>query len=769
MQIKLLTDAPINSAEQDQIGATRFVRRLLKPLVDWPGDEGFVLGLYGSWGSGKTSILNLLEQELSHWEGETRVRRAVPIPFNPWIYSDTEPLLLSFFGTLSAHTGKAPGLTDKERRRLASALTGMGQFIVPFLATYSSVPFLASLGSSALRLTVNKLLSTGEAEFRQARKDASEILRKLGKKEIPNRIVVLIDDLDRAQANEILAVLRVVRLIADLPNISYVLAMDHDRVREVLTANRSTSYGAEFLDKIVQVPVSVPPIPASTLDQLVKEAVASALDSAGYPTDRLFSDLHWRIVDYDEHGIPYRSTIGARIRTLRDRARLVNNLHFMLLTGDKRLDIHAADAVLISFVHTFYPDVYQRVRRNKQLLTGEGDPLLAMLGEEDFKSARKRVIRRILEGVPAAPTDVEDHGGEVIPDAHAESDRSVLHQILLLLFPNLREAERRRGDQNLRHLNRIASPHRFDRYFELEPPLGEISDEYVAEFALAFARELDADESTLVGDSLVNSLRSLSAEERSSFLDKFLFRLPDVLGTADTSDSTPMSARAELATRRLISERDLFSLEEIESILLQIVSRVAGPKSRGLFHLAREHVRIVRAALESITDPSWAMLAGAHFLKASEMSDEKAATEIAEIALRRFHPYIEAHPNVFAEMNAREASHLLWRWRDLLRLIGRDFSPIQHYLRRIIADDLAYLPAIISLFGARGSDNVPSLDVLEPGELRVSADSILGADFLVEHCLWAKSLPKGKGPQDPHGLIDQCIQLLRSSSGSDTA
>ena len=62
--------------------------------------------------------------------------------------------------------------------------------------------------------------------------------------------------------------LRLVKPIADLPNVSYVIAADHTRIREVVAKGSGPGYGQAFLEKIIQVPVFVPPISETTIERL---------------------------------------------------------------------------------------------------------------------------------------------------------------------------------------------------------------------------------------------------------------------------------------------------------------------------------------------------------------------------------------------------------------------------------------------------------------------------------------------------------------------
>jgi predicted KAP-like P-loop ATPase len=57
-------DRPIESVKDDLLGRYGFVRSLARSIASWSGDESLVVSVCGEWGSGKTSIKNLVVQEL---------------------------------------------------------------------------------------------------------------------------------------------------------------------------------------------------------------------------------------------------------------------------------------------------------------------------------------------------------------------------------------------------------------------------------------------------------------------------------------------------------------------------------------------------------------------------------------------------------------------------------------------------------------------------------------------------------------------------------
>ena len=77
-------DQSIQSAKEDKLNRTSFAHSLAEAILDYEERESLVLGLFGEWGSGKTSILNLaLEQIASISERKSNKEKPIIVRFNP--------------------------------------------------------------------------------------------------------------------------------------------------------------------------------------------------------------------------------------------------------------------------------------------------------------------------------------------------------------------------------------------------------------------------------------------------------------------------------------------------------------------------------------------------------------------------------------------------------------------------------------------------------------------------------------------------------------
>ena len=94
---KSSAERPIQKVEEDALDRLGFVDRLCKALVNKELNTatGIALGITAPWGSGKTSILNMLEDRLVLYAPD-----AVVVRFDPWIFSGRDDLINQFFREL---------------------------------------------------------------------------------------------------------------------------------------------------------------------------------------------------------------------------------------------------------------------------------------------------------------------------------------------------------------------------------------------------------------------------------------------------------------------------------------------------------------------------------------------------------------------------------------------------------------------------------------------------------------------------------------------
>jgi predicted KAP-like P-loop ATPase len=100
-------DQPIKSNKDDKLNRSAFAQSLGEAIISYKDEDSIVIGLFGTWGSGKTSIINLVLEHIAliskDNSSSSSSDKPIVIKFNPWNYSDQDQLVYKLYN-----------LTDKE-------------------------------------------------------------------------------------------------------------------------------------------------------------------------------------------------------------------------------------------------------------------------------------------------------------------------------------------------------------------------------------------------------------------------------------------------------------------------------------------------------------------------------------------------------------------------------------------------------------------------------------------------------------------------------
>ena len=247
-------DAPIHSAADDVLNRTKHAESFAKQLLSIEAPNGFVVGVLGPWGTGKTSFVNLARPHLEE-VGITI------LDFNPWMFSGMEELVQSFFNEISRQLrGSGESNLEKLGKDLkiyGEVLSGLS--IIPLIG-----PQIAPAGVAMSRLA--ELLQRDKEGISGQKKKVEEDLTNLDK-----LVIVVIDDIDRLTPSEIRSIFKLVRLTANFPNIIYVVSFDRNIVEKALEKQNPLS-GRDYLEKILQLAIDLPETSERVLtDQLLRE------------------------------------------------------------------------------------------------------------------------------------------------------------------------------------------------------------------------------------------------------------------------------------------------------------------------------------------------------------------------------------------------------------------------------------------------------------------------------------------------------------------
>jgi hypothetical protein len=358
-------DRPIINKKEDLLHRDQFVEAILAVIQGADVSHGaLTVGLLGSWGSGKTSLLNLLSESLSESSALSNPNSPVSsivVKFDPWILRDADQLTPYFLRLLARQ------LAEKDIKKAARHLRRLSRKIVGSLSSVSSL----SVGIGGLGFSARFKRSDGI-------KVRDSIVRDLGR--CKYRIVVLLDDLDRLQPDELTEVFRMVRAVADFPNIVYILAFDRDQVLSTLNLK---GLNGSYLDKIIQRVYEVPKVESADLlrgfDQAIDQVIAESGDEVSKRVQRerespnALQVSHWAAV---------MSQLGMVVRSLRDVNRVAASLPPILsqLVGE----VAIVDLIALATLQVVEPEVHKVIVGNAKVLTDSRSQEVTDLGSIDL-------------------------------------------------------------------------------------------------------------------------------------------------------------------------------------------------------------------------------------------------------------------------------------------------------------------------------------------------------------------------------------------------
>lgn len=354
-------DRPIERISEDRLGVRAPAEHVADAIHGMASPDGFVIGIEGEWGSGKSSFINLVADSLRQSENAPEIIR-----FLPWLINSRDGLLSELFAEITkaaisidsdaVHVGwwkekvskawpKRHSAQKARKRRIGGLLSRFSSRLVQAgkLAEVFGLPG-AGVATEVGARSVEEWLGNGS--LGEEKLNIQKELRSLKRK-----IVVFIDDLDRLEPGEVREILRLVRAVVDFPKIVFVLCYSREIVSKNLSAALHIPNGDAFLEKIVQVSFPVPQPEAFDLRRMFRhdlQLLYPGLLGADDARSRSIGDRLARVID-DEG--------GRALLTPRHVVRAINALRFHAAAVVN--DINIPDMVWLQLVRIQSPKLHQ--------------------------------------------------------------------------------------------------------------------------------------------------------------------------------------------------------------------------------------------------------------------------------------------------------------------------------------------------------------------------------------------------------------------------
>ena len=246
-------------------------------LLD-PALDPVALGLSGTWGSGKTTVLGLLAQDLQARAEESQ--KVLVIPTEPWRYDPTtgakESLIGEVLDALAAEVDATQttveGAKEKAKQLLGRLVKRIDWAKAIKLTAKTSLAFQLPSIDDLVDLVKPAKDGAGEGHSRGLEAFRAEFQELMASDALAHlqAVAVLVDDLDRCLPETVIETLEAIRLFLAVPKMSFVIAADEDRVADAIRTRFSDTgvppepgqEGEEpaklYLHKIVQTTIPLP-------------------------------------------------------------------------------------------------------------------------------------------------------------------------------------------------------------------------------------------------------------------------------------------------------------------------------------------------------------------------------------------------------------------------------------------------------------------------------------------------------------------------------
>ena len=244
------------------------------------------IGVFGNWGAGKSSLLNLIEKQL-----DDDPKDWIIIKFDAWMYQgydDARAALLEAIATALTKAADGNASLVTKTKKLLARVNGfrvMG-FLAEGAALLAGIPTggilarsIDAIGNASDGIQDQEEYENIEKTTKEAKEQATGIVKPEAKISPPQQIdafrkeygeileelgkplVVVIDNLDRCLPTNAIHTLEAIRLFLFLTNTAFIIAADEEMIRSSVAdyfKGASDRHQIDYLDKLIQVPIRVP-------------------------------------------------------------------------------------------------------------------------------------------------------------------------------------------------------------------------------------------------------------------------------------------------------------------------------------------------------------------------------------------------------------------------------------------------------------------------------------------------------------------------------
>lgn len=314
-----------NETKEDLLGY-QVHADLLKEVVLDPSMLPISIGVFGDWGSGKSSLMLLMQESIDKWKTETdesnkvngapkRNTKVLQIMFNSWQFEDYEDTKLTLIESILGGVIK-----DIEDHRDVFEKADACLSKIKYLKL--GIVVLKNLARKIVPKEIQDLLPNKE-EWNEISKEDQDLLLEEAKEANSSNfikrfrkdftsiiadgdyrsVIVYIDDLDRCSPERIIQCLEAVKLFVNVEKTAFVIGADqriiehaiHERYKTPLQQTTISSPYSDYLEKLIQLPYKLPKLSYSEQETYVTLLLCRKMEN-----ENLFPTIHKKYLKFRE-------------------------------------------------------------------------------------------------------------------------------------------------------------------------------------------------------------------------------------------------------------------------------------------------------------------------------------------------------------------------------------------------------------------------------------------------------------------------------------
>jgi dephospho-CoA kinase len=306
-----------NDVDYDLLNRDKVINRLYNAIIKSNPDGRFVISVEGKWGSGKTTIINNVKRMLKNNNDLIIIDE-----FDPWTYGDQENLFSNMFDLIIKKSG----------------------FKYSAISTRKIIDSVSQIIFGSNREGFGKILFYNNNDINILKNRINNYLKLCGKK-----FVFFIDNIDRAEKENVILLFKLVGNVLDFERVTYVLSFDDGRVKQIFEEDLSLDF--QYLKKIIQLQIRIPEINRKVLERIYSQCVYNILMAYGENENNLKK---------------YKSIITSMCKNsndIRDFKRLINSAISISFSGDLYLD--KRDLMVMEYIKFFNYKLYMSIYDNR--------------------------------------------------------------------------------------------------------------------------------------------------------------------------------------------------------------------------------------------------------------------------------------------------------------------------------------------------------------------------------------------------------------------